>query len=238
MTAPRRHPVLKFLAGLLLLPLAAALTLTCAEALRILAQAPARLPFLHVSAAVAGAALWLLAWFLLPPFTKTYVLGHELTHALWTLFFGGRPSHLRIGEGGGSVRVSKTNVWVTLAPYFFPFYTVLVLLLWFLLLLLFPAAVRPWAPLALFLVGLTWCFHLTFTLRFLGVRQPDVVEHGRLFSYALIYTLNLLALTAAFVAAGTWTFPEAARDYLSHLRAFAHAAYVFNEWLLTRLPPL
>ena len=36
----------------------------------------------------------------LPPLTRTYVLGHELTHALWTVLFGGRASGLKVGDAG------------------------------------------------------------------------------------------------------------------------------------------
>ena len=48
----------KFLTGLLLLPLCAALTLTLVRALLVLAQSPTRLPLLHAFAGVAGLALW------------------------------------------------------------------------------------------------------------------------------------------------------------------------------------
>jgi len=225
----------KFLVGLLLVPVAAALTRTAFRSLWILAEAPTRLPFIHVAATVAGVTIWLLAWNFLPPLTKTYVLGHELTHALWTLLFGGRPSNLKVSNAGGSVCVSKTNVWVSLAPYFFPFYTVVVLVAWLVLRAAWPAA-RPFAPLALFWMGLTWAFHLTFTVRFLRGRQPDVQEHGVLFSLVLIYLLNVLTLACAFIAAGTWTFGEAARDFGGHLADFGVAAKNFYEWLLTRIP--
>lgn len=235
MPARPRWKRTKFLLGLLLLPLAAALTQTAFRAIWILAEAPTRLPLLHVGATVAGVMIWIFVWNFLPPMTKTYVLGHELTHALWTLLFGGRPSKLRVSDSGGSVCVSKTNVWVSLAPYFFPFYTVVVLLLWLVLSALWPG-IRPFAPIALFWIGLTWAFHLTFTVRFLRGRQPDVQEHGVLFSLVLIYLLNLLILTCAFVAVGTWTFPEAARDFCAHLAYYAHLASEFNSWLLTRLP--
>ena len=229
------HRAVKFAAGVALLPVCTALTLTTGRALYILAESPRRLPALPVFACVAGMAVWALVWCFMPPMTRTYVLGHELTHALWTLLFGGRPSNLRVSSSGGSVCVSKTNVWVSLAPYFFPFYTVVILVLWLVLQTLCPAA-RPYAPIALFWIGLTWAFHLTFTVRFLRGRQPDVQEHGVLFSLALIYLLNLLILTCAFVAVGTWNFPDAARDFWSHLAYYAHLASEFRSWISTRLP--
>ena len=227
----------KFLTGLLLLPLCAALSMTLWRAIVILAQSPTRLPMLHAFACVSGIAIWAIIWLFLPPLTRTYVLGHELTHALWTVLFGGKASGLKVTERGGSVRVTKNNAWVTLAPYFFPLYTFVVALLWLLSVWLFPP-VRPYAPLFLFWIGLTWSFHITFTLRFLAFNQPDIREHGRLFSYALIAALNLLSVGAALVAVGTWSFPEAFADWLDNLRLLGAAAHTFYEWALTRLPRL
>lgn len=225
----------KFLTGLLLLPLCAALTMTLWRAIVILAQSPTRLPALHAFACVSGIAIWAIVWLFLPPLTRTYVLGHELTHALWTVLFGGKASGLKVTERGGSVRVTKNNAWITLSPYFFPLYSFLVALLWLLSVWLWPP-VRPYAPIFLFWIGLTWSFHLTFTLRFLAYNQPDVREHGRLFSYALIYALNLLSLCAALVAVGSWTFPEAGANLLDNLQAIGAALHRLYGWGLTRLP--
>jgi hypothetical protein len=225
----------KFLAGLLLLPLCAALSMTLWRAIVILAQSPTRLPMLHAFACVAGIAIWMIIWLFLPPLTRTYVLGHELTHALWTVLFGGKASGLKVSERGGSVRVTKNNAWVTLAPYFFPLYTFIVALLWLLSVWLFPP-IQPYVPIFLFWIGMTWSFHATFTVRFLAYNQPDIREHGRLFSYALIYALNLLSVGAALIAVSTWSFPEAAGNLLDNLLALAAAAHTFYEWALTRLP--
>ena len=225
----------KFLTGLLLLPLCLALSMTLWRAIVILAQSPTRLPLLHAFAGVSGIVLWAVIWIFLPTMTRTYVLGHELTHALWTILFGGKASGLKVGERGGSVRVSKNNAWITLSPYFFPLYTFIVALVWLLSAWLVPA-VKPYAPIFVFWVGMTWSFHLTFTLRFLAYNQPDVREHGRLFSYALIYALNVLSIAAALVAVGSWTFPEAGIDLLLNLQAIGAALHTFYGWALTRLP--
>ena len=227
----------KFLTGLLLLPLCLALSMTLWRAIVILAQSPTRLPLLHAFAGVSGIVLWAVIWIFLPPMTRTYVLGHELTHALWAMLFGGKASGLKVGERGGSVRVSKNNAWITLSPYFFPLYTFIVALVWLFSAWLVPA-VKPYAPIFVFWVGMTWSFHLTFTLRFLAYNQPDVREHGRLFSYALIYALNVLSIGAALVAVGSWTFPEAGIDLLLNLQAIGSALHTFYEWALTRLPRL
>lgn len=141
-------------------------------------------------AVLAGLFFFLLHAVLLPLPVRLYVLGHELTHAVWGLLFGARVSNLKVGLRGGSVMLTKSNVWITLAPYFFPFYTMLVVLL--------AVAVRAAlsylpCPLAWqFAVGETWCFHCVFTLRSLQLEQPDIEEYGRVFSYVLIWVFNVL----------------------------------------------
>ncbi len=152
-----------------------------------------------------------------------------------TVLFGGRASGLKVGARGGSVRVTKNNVWVTLAPYFFPLYTFVVALLWVLTAWWFPA-IQPYVPIFLFWIGLTWSFHITFTMRFLAYNQPDIREHGRLFSYTLIYALNLLSLTAALTAVSSWTYAEAGGNLIDNLYLLGNAAHTFYEWALTRLP--
>ena len=81
----------------------------------------------EVLSLLGGVLAFTVAWFALSHPVRAYVLGHELTHALWGLLFGARPSDLRVGATGGSVRLTKSNMIITLAPYFFPFYTFVVI---------------------------------------------------------------------------------------------------------------
>lgn len=181
----------KFLLGVLMLPLCAAATRAVFD---VLANAQGKGSLFSAEAAclLAGFLIWMLCWMLLPQPIRVYILGHELTHALWAILFGGRAKNLRVSAKGGSVRVTKDNVLITLAPYFFPFYTILLILLR--VLLGFFLDLAPYAAAWLFLVGFTWSFHVMFTLQSLTVRQPDIHEHGRLFSYTLIYLLNMLGI--------------------------------------------
>jgi hypothetical protein len=183
---------LRFLAGLALLPFCAAVTLTLLDLLRGLSASSDALVSPEALWLLAGYFLWLGMWFVLPQPIRTYVMAHELTHALWGLLFGARVRNLRVSEKGGSVSLSKTNLLITLAPYFFPLYTVLVILLrWAVGLFVHPV---PVPLLWLFLVGFTWGFHLCFTVQSLLTRQPDIHEYGRLFSYAVIYLFNLAGI--------------------------------------------
>src|SRR5437868_7595755 len=78
--------------------------------------------------ALAGAACWCVIYLLLPKPMWIYVFGHELTHALWTWLMGGRVKKFKASSTGGHVIVTKNNFLIALAPYFFPLYAVLVVL--------------------------------------------------------------------------------------------------------------
>jgi hypothetical protein len=186
---------LKLLLAILLLPACVALTLT---GWRVAGELAGRLDSPVALAFWTGYGLWFAVFLLLPRPTRTYVLGHELTHALWALLMGARVSGLRVGKGGGQVKTSKTNWLIVLAPYFFPFYAMLFIAGFFLVRLCWPLDRYLWV--LFFLVGLGWSFHVTFTLTtLLEVDQPDVRSQGWLFSMVVIYSMNLLvmALTAA-----------------------------------------
>ena len=151
-------------------------------------------------ALVGGMAAFALCWMAVSHPVKTYVLGHELTHAIWGLLFGAMPSKLRVSASGGSVNLTKSNMLITLAPYFFPFYTFLVIVV----ALVTSAFIcpLPWLPLWMFAVGFTWAFHALFTLETLAQRQPDVKLYGRIFSWVFIFLANI-ALILVFLASTT-----------------------------------
>jgi len=220
----------KFLLGVALLPLCAAATFAMFD---VLAEAQGKGSFLSAEAIclLAGFLIWMLCWMLLPKPVRVYILGHELTHALWAILFGGRARNLRVSEKGGSVRVTKDNVLITLAPYFFPFYTILLIFVHLLLRIFFDPV--PYPAAWLFLIGFTWAFHVTFTLQSLTVRQPDIQEHGRLFSYALIYLLNMLGI-------GLWivcTTPATLWGLVEALASHAGSTYLAIYDMTIKLSP-
>ena len=157
-------------------------------------------------ALVGGMAAFALCWMAVSHPVKTYVLGHELTHALWGLLFGAMPSKLRVSAAGGSVNLSKSNMLITLAPYFFPFYTFLVIVV----ALITSAFVRPLPclPLWMFAVGFTWAFHALFTLETLAQRQPDVKLYGRIFSWVFIFLANVVLILVFLASTTSLTFVQ------------------------------
>ncbi|MEA2068424.1 MAG: hypothetical protein U9P12_04420 [Verrucomicrobiota bacterium] len=153
-----------------------------------------------------GFLVWVVVFFLLPRPMRTYVLGHELTHALWALMMGGRVGKMKVGKSGGHVELSRINFIITLAPYFFPFYTFLVIAAYYLAGRV--VEVEPHRAWWLAAIGLTWSFHVTFTIHMLSQQQPDVQEHGRIFSHAVIYAMNVLVIGIWMVLVGNPRFVD------------------------------
>jgi len=141
---------------------------------------------------LAGAACWLVIFLLLPKPMWIYVFGHELTHALWAWFFGGRLKKLKVSSGGGHVVVSKSNFLIVLAPYFFPLYVALVVTVFSVGRLVWDwRSYRVWFHL---LVGAAYAFHVTLTWHILQTRQSDISSQGWLFSSVIIFLGNVCVL--------------------------------------------
>jgi len=141
---------------------------------------------------LAGAACWAVVFLTLPKPMWIYVFGHELTHALWTWLFGGQVKKMKVRSSGGHVVISKSNFVIALAPYFFPLYAVIVILLF---------AIGHWiwnwhGYLVYFhiLVGAAYAFHVTLTVEVLQTSQSDITSQGWLFSGVVIFLGNVCVL--------------------------------------------
>ncbi len=145
----------------------------------------------------AGFAAYVLIYSILQNPIKTYVFGHELTHAVWAWMFRSKVMSFQAGASGGSVTVSKSNVFISLAPYFFPMYTVLTMAAYFALKTFWK--VEPYFEAYRFLLGFTWAFHFILTVYVLLKGQDDVHENGTFFSIVFIYFANVLCLGLLWV---------------------------------------
>lgn len=179
------------LLGVLLLPAAAAIARTCCILLGNWWSAPDCGPR-DILALAGGFGLWLLAVLLLPAPARVYVLAHEMTHALWGAVMGARLCGLRVSRAGGYVKLSEHNFLVALAPYFFPFYTVLILLAYWIYSWFRGPDAGRWIWLGA--IGASLGFHYTFTLHALFRRQSDLRGYGWIFPHSLIFCGNLLGL--------------------------------------------
>ncbi len=180
-------------------------------------------------ALVAGSMAWILLFTLFPRPLRSYILAHELTHALWGVMMGARISRIRVKADHGSVVLSKTNFLITLAPYFFPLYTVLVILVYLILSLFYD--LQSYTLLWLGLVGFTWAFHITFTVNALLQRQTDIQQQGRIFSYVFIYLANVLGVCIWVVLV---TMPDGS-DLLGVLEMRTIRAWDGFLWVVTWL---
>ena len=210
---------LKFVVGLVLLPFCVAATRTVAAIVQSLQPASLdRLPPAFWGL-VIGFFLWIFLFLVLPRPMRTYVLAHELTHGLWAWVMGAQIRAMKIGKKGGSIKVSKDNFLITLSPYFFPLYTVLVILAHLAVSMFYDQSL--YAPFWLGLVGLSWAFHLTFTVSMLTHRQPDITDQGRVFSYTFIYLMNVLGIGLWIVMVASPTLEQFVGQFGTDIRDMA-----------------
>ena len=143
-------------------------------------------------ALIGGAACWLTVFLLLPKPMLVYVFGHELTHAVWTWLCGGRVKKFKASASGGHVVLTKSNFLIALAPYFFPLYAVLVILVFVIGRLIWNwEQYIPWFH---FFTGAAYAFHITLTWHILQTRQSDITDQGYVFSGVVIWLGNILVL--------------------------------------------
>jgi hypothetical protein len=193
----------KFLVGLLLLPLCWVLFETFVVLLKADTLAGDYWKSREFLFFGLGGTLWLVLYFFLRcrAMMWLYVAGHELTHALFVLIFRGKVTKLHISHQGGHILTNRTNFLISLSPYFFPFYSVAMILAWSAFTWVVAEHAHP-DPVWLYgAIGLTWMFHLTFTLRMIRGEQPDLDQNGRLFSLTVIFAANVLLLSAMLIVA-------------------------------------
>ncbi|MBI4397204.1 MAG: hypothetical protein HY548_08920 [Elusimicrobia bacterium] len=179
--------------GLLLLPLLGAFGLSTWRALGSFAG---KLTTLWPIGAGAAAYALFQAFFRKP--LGLYVFGHELTHALAAFLSGYKVKSFSVRASGGEVVLSDTNVFVALAPYCFPLYTILVVSVFLVARHYSVFSVPPfWCA---FTVGFTFAFHVALTAHALRQAQPDLRLVGSFLSLVLILFGNgivLLLMTKA-----------------------------------------
>jgi len=149
-------------------------------------------------------------------FLYLYVLGHELTHVLFVVIFRGKVTDFHVSTAGGFITTDKTNLIIALSPYFMPFWAVVCALLYGIL--KWCMTVEPvWDLVFYGVMGVSWTFHMVWTLWMIPRDQPDLKENGTFLSLVVIFLANLLVLVGLLCVA--------AQSPAQDLREFA------MEWL-------
>jgi len=224
--------ILAFVVGIILLPVCFAMTETAVALVH--AVTPSSVAGIPPSAWALGGGfiLWIIIYFTIPLPVRTYVLAHELTHALWGAMMGAKIFRMKISKQSGSVTMSKSNFLITLAPYFFPLYTVLIIAGYYILSIFHD--VGAYYLFWLGLVGFTWGFHFTFTISTLMQHQNDIREYGAVFSYAFIYLLNIAGICVWVVVVSEATMDQFVRYAIAATREICvalwnHGVRAFEE---------
>lgn len=197
---------MKFLLAVILLPLVAAQAMALYDVISAwLPSAPWRAPWFWST--LGGAIFWVAVFFALPRPVWFYVLGHEMTHALCVWLAGGKVYSMHVADEGGHVATDKVNWWISLSPYFVPLYTLVWMGLWISVDFYYP--LKGWQSVLFFGIGLTYAFHVTFTISMLHPDQTDLSGEGYFFSGVVILGLNLLFLFLMLLIVAenvTWQF--------------------------------
>jgi hypothetical protein len=187
-----------------------------------------------------GAALWLL-WFIGsfwamggPRPLRVYVFGHELTHAIWVWLCGGKVYEKQWWSREGGYIVTDThNFWIALAPYFYPLYSLVLVVVFgvgslFYDLTSSSATFLMMTPLQwlFLLLGASWGFHLTFTIWMIPMGQTELTTHGTFFSLVIIYLMNVILLSVFLVVAvPELSFFAFGREMLHHAEDFSEMVW-------------
>lgn len=178
----------------------------------------------------ATGALVMVGWFwsglLQSFFLYVYVLGHELTHAVFVLLCRGKVMEFHVSAEGGYITTNKTNLVIALSPYFVPFWAVVSAAIYGTMRYLGGVS-QEWDRLLYGLMGVTWTFHMIWTLWMIPRDQPDLKENGTFLSLVIIYLANLLVLVALLCVAGHAPLQNAREFGLEWLRFAATWGDVF-----------
>ncbi len=177
--------ILRFFFGVLLLPVAIAVSIALYRQLISLEDigSPQQIYFFY------GIIAYSIFHLLIYRPAKLYIFSHELLHTVSSWLFGGKTKQFQITDKGGSVTTTKSNTFINLAPYLFPIYAILIWLVYFLFSFFYN--LERYRNPFLFLIGLSLAFHIIFSAELLKTKQSDLVKSGYLFSISIIYIVNI-----------------------------------------------
>lgn len=152
----------------------------------------------------ATGALLMVGWFWSGLFQSfflyLYVLGHELTHAFFVLVYRGKVTEFHVSSEGGYITTNKTNLVIALSPYFVPFWSAVFATI-YAITRHFSGSSSEWDRVFYAAMGLTWAFHMVWTIWMIPRDQPDLKENGTFLSLVVIFLANLLVLAGLLCVA-------------------------------------
>ena len=181
--------LIKFIIGVLALPVACAVTKAFYDNFILIAEAAKNLHYF-----IWGIVIYSVLHLLFYKPAYLYVLGHEAVHAGIAWIFGGKIKSFKVSEEGGSVGTDKSNFIIELAPYFVPIYTIIVTLIYFVVSRSYPIQGGTF----IFLIGFTLAFHIVSTVEAMKIQQPDIIKSGYMFSIVIVYIINLTVVSLVF----------------------------------------
>lgn len=186
------NKIIKFFYGVILLPL-------CYVIFHTLIFVIKNIEFSNyiVKPFFIGCGTYLVIHILLYKPIKLYVIGHELAHVISAYLCGANVKNIKVGSSYGRVNVDKVNTFIALSPYFVPFYSLIVIILWGIIKYLFK--VNIYVGYFMFFLGLTIMFHFVLTIYALSLGQQDLKISGWLFSVVVIFIVNCLILILLFM---------------------------------------
>ena len=143
--------------------------------------------------------------------------------------WGGKVSRIEVSREGGYILTDTHNFWIALAPYFYPLYSLVVVLCFGIASLFCDITIieetfmfmTPFQWLFL-LLGATWAFHLSFTIWMIPKGQTDLTYHGTFFSLVIIYLMNLLLVTVFLIVVSRHlSFEMFGRELLDNAESFS-----------------
>ncbi len=150
-----------------------------------------------------------------------YVLGHEFTHACFVFLHRGKVMDMKISAHGGYIATNKSNILISLSPYFIPIWCVPGVAIYG---FLSWSITLPWYSNMLLYawIGISWSFHLWWTMWMIPRDQPDLKENDTFFSLVFIYLANIIVLLAMLcMASGTFLIGAFFAAWWIHAEQFA-----------------
>lgn len=116
-------------------------------------------------------------------FAQTFT--HELIHTIFTYLSFGKVYAFTVKDDTGCVMTDRSDIAMTLAPYFFPLYTIL-------LLSIRPGIMSSYLPYFDFICGSSFAFYIDMIRKQTGLWQTDIRSKDWRLSYPFVILMVFL----------------------------------------------